>query len=189
MTSLDRPADTFGSSDNELIARAKQGDASAFAVLYERFADSVYRHILYRTGNRADSEDLTQQTLIRAWQAIGRYEIRQVPFLAWLIAIAQNVVISHVRRRHEHAPLEPDPLVVDTDPEPDEQVERNFTRETVRQAVARLPADQQQVVVMRYLDGLDYAVVARALGKTENNVRVIAFRALRRLQTYLGDEA
>ncbi len=189
MTSLERHTDASGSSDGELIVRAKAGDQRAFAALYERFAERVYRHILYRIGSRTDAEDLTQQTFVKAWRAIGRYEVTQVPFLAWLIAIAQNVVISYARRRHPTEQLESEPAFLDTEPEPAEAAERSFTRETVRQAVGQLPGDQQQVVVMRYLDGLDYAVIARALDKTENNVRVIAHRALKRLHGLLEDEA
>jgi len=187
MTSLERQPEASGSSDSELIARAKDGDGAAFAALYERFADSVYRHILYRTGNRADSEDLTQQTLINAWQAIGRYQVTQVPFVAWLIAIAQNVIVSYLRRRRQHEPLELDPPFVDTEPEPQELAERSFTKEAVRQAVRKLPSEQQQAVVMRYLDDLDYSVIAKAMGKTENNVRVIAHRGLKHLQDHLED--
>jgi RNA polymerase sigma-70 factor (ECF subfamily) len=190
MTSLEGRTEAAGSSDNELIVRAQQGDAAAFAALYDRFADRVYRHVVYRIGNRHDAEDLTQQTLINAWRAIGRYRITEVPFFAWLVTIAQNLVATYARRNRgrEFEPLEPDPPFFDPDPEPPELAERSFTQETVRRAVAELPNEQQQVVVMRYLDGLDYSVVARALGKTENNVRVIAHRALKRLQGLLRED-
>ena len=187
MTSLERRSEASNPSDNELIAGAKRGDAAAFAALYERFADRIYRHILYRTGSRADSEDLTQQTLIKAWQALPRYQLTETPFVAWLITIAQHAVVSYARRQHRHERLEPDPPFVDTDPGPSEAAERSFTREAVRQAVAKLPDIQQQVIVMHYLDGFDYAVIALALRKTENNIRVIAHRALKRLQGHLRD--
>ncbi|HLG69247.1 MAG TPA: sigma-70 family RNA polymerase sigma factor, partial [Chloroflexota bacterium] len=135
MTSLERRPEASDSSDNKLIARAKSGDVSAFTELYERHAVSVYRHILYRTGNRGDSEDLTQQTMVKAWRAIGRYQVTEVPFVVWLIAIAHNLVVSWLRRHREHEPLEADPLLVDPEPEPYEQAERRFTREAVRRAV------------------------------------------------------
>jgi len=169
----------------ELIAAAKNGNAAAFAALYDQFADRVYRHILYRTGSRPDSEDLTQQTFLKAWMAIGRYTITEVPFVAWLLTIAHNSVVSYFRAKREHLPLDLDMPLVAGGAEPYEMAERSFHRAAVRRAIGTLPPDQQQVVVMRYLDDLDYSDIARALHKTDNNVRVIAHRALKRLQRSL----
>jgi len=175
-----------GQPESELIAAARNGDAGAFAALYEMFADRVYRHILYRTGSRADSEDLTQQTFFKAWQALGRYKVTEAPFIAWLLTIAHNGVVSYFRAKRECLPLDLDLPLVAGGAEPYESAERSFLQDAVRRAIGQLPHDQQQVLVMRYLDDLDYADIARALGKTENNVRVIAHRALKRLPRHLG---
>jgi RNA polymerase sigma-70 factor (ECF subfamily) len=174
-----------GRPEAELIAAAKEGNAVAFAALYDLFADRVYRHILYRTGNPADSEDLTQQTFLKAWQAMGRYRVTEVPFVAWLLTIAHNAVVSHFRSKRDHVPLDLDLPLPDTSAGPQEEAERKFHQAAVRRALAKLPHDQQQVVVMRYLDEFDYADIAKALKKTENNVRVIAHRALKRMQRSL----
>ncbi len=171
--------------ETELIAAAKDGDATAFAALYDQHADRVYRHILYRTGSRADSEDLTQQTFLKAWQAMGRYKITDVPFVAWLLTIAHNAVVSYFRAKRDHIPLDLDLPLPANSSEPYESAERRFNQTAVRRAIGQLPPDQQQVVVMRYLNELDYADIARALRKTENNVRVIAHRALRRMHRTL----
>lgn len=178
-----------GRPEAELVAAAKDGNAAAFAALYDMFADRVYRHILYRIGNPADSADLTQQTFLKAWQAMGRYKITEVPFVAWLLTIAHNGVVSHFRAKREHLPLDMDMPLPDNAAGPQEATERKFQQAMVRQAIAKLPPDQQQVVVMRYLDDLDYADIARALKKTENNVRVIGHRALKRMQRTLEAQA
>src|SRR5437762_6742034 len=88
------------------IQRAQRGDAGAFAELYDEHLDRVFRHVLYRVGNRADAEDLTQQVFLRAWQALGRYRITGSPFIAWLLTIAHNLVVDHYKARRELTPLD-----------------------------------------------------------------------------------
>jgi RNA polymerase sigma-70 factor, ECF subfamily len=174
-----------GRPEAELIAAAKNGNAAAFASLYDLFAERVYRHILYRTGNPVDSEDLTQQTFLKAWQAMSRYRVTEVPFVAWLLTIAHNTVVSYFRAKRDYVPLDIDMPLPDNGVGPQEAAERKFHQALVRHAIEKLPPEQQQVVVMRYLDDVDYGDIARALRKTENNVRVIAHRALKRMQRTL----
>src|SRR3989304_7192784 len=76
--------------DTELIAGAAKGDREAFGALYERYVFKVFRHVYYLTSNLHTAEDLTAQTFLKALEAIHRYEMRGVPFLAWLLRIAYN---------------------------------------------------------------------------------------------------
>ncbi len=170
--------------DVDLIESARGGNALAFAVLYDRYADRVYRHIAYRVGV-PDCEDLTQQTFLKAWQAIGRYRVMDVPFVAWLLTIAHNIVVSYYRARREHQPLVDDVPKIDERADPHRQAERNERQRMVRQAISRLKPEFQQVVAMRYLEELDYADIARQLGKRENTVRVTLHRALHELRKHL----
>ena len=82
-----------------LVRRAKDGDAQAFADLYECHLDQVFRYFYYRLGHREDAEDLTEQTFLRAWQAIGSYDYRGAPFAAWIFRIAHNLLVDHRHRR------------------------------------------------------------------------------------------
>lgn len=169
----------------ELIAAAQQGDAGAFGELYDMFSERVYRHIFYRVGNTVESEDLTQQTFLKAWRAIGRYKVTSVPFVAWLLTIAHNTVISYYRGRRDHAPLDWKALEIDSGDDLHGTAVRNYHQKAVRHAIAQLPAEQQRVVVMRYIEEVEYGHIAAALNKTENNVRVILHRALRRMRDLL----
>jgi RNA polymerase sigma-70 factor, ECF subfamily len=171
----------------DLIESARGGNALAFAVLYDRYADRVYRHIVYRVGRSQDCEDLTQQTFLRAWQAIGRYQVTEVPFVAWLLTIAHNAVISYFRARHEHQSLTDDLPKVDERSDPHHQAELHDRQIQVRRAIAKLRPDYQQVVAMRYLEELDYSDIARQVGKKEGTVRVILHRALRDLRKHLPE--
>src|SRR5439155_12603207 len=113
-----------GQSDAELIDSARGGNALAFAALYDRYADRVYRHIAYRTGQLSDSEDLTQQTFFKAWQAIGRYQITQAPFVAWLLTIAHNNVVSYFRQQRNHRVLDDTVVKLDERADPYQAIEQ-----------------------------------------------------------------
>ncbi len=174
--------------DAELIDRARGGNALAFAVLYDRYADRVYRHIAYRVDERADCEDLTQQTFLKAWQAIGRYQITEVPFVGWLLTIAHNVVVSHFRSARPQAPLAEGLAKADERADAVRAVERREAQEAVRSALGKLKPEFQQVVAMRYLEELDYAEIARLTGKREGTVRVTLHRALQQLRKHVPRE-
>src|SRR3972149_10075114 len=92
--------------DGELIARAAKGDREAFGGLYERYVFKVFRHVYYLTSDSHTAEDLTAQTFLNALEAIHRYEVRGVPFLAWLLRIAYNLSVNHNKvRKNGAAPL------------------------------------------------------------------------------------
>ena len=177
---------TDKSSDiGKLVDKAINGDGDAFRMLYDIHVDRVYRHIYYRVGNSADTEDLTQQVFIRAWQAIGRYKRTASPFLAWLIRISHNLVIDFYRSSKSEVPIDSD--IPDTGPgtTPVHLAEARFNREEMRRAINKLNGDQQQVILMRFIEDFSYAEIAAALGKSEGAVRVIVHRGLVKMRTIL----
>src|SRR4051812_24008500 len=104
MPSVNTP--TEPSEEQRLVSRATRRDAAAFGLLYESHLDRVYRYVYYRVGSTAEAEDLTEQVFLKAWEAIGRYEARGVPFIAWLYRLAHNLVIDHYRAKRPTMPLE-----------------------------------------------------------------------------------
>lgn len=171
-----------------LVEAAIRGDARAFAALYDRYADRVYRHVYYRVANQPDAEDLTQQVFLQAWRAIDRYQRTGAPFVAWLLTIAYHVVVSHTRRAKPTASLELEPATTERWADPEGETMSRFERRAVRAAILRLKPDQQQVIVMRFVEHFDHADVAAALGKSEGYVRVIQHRALSELRRMLAHE-
>jgi RNA polymerase sigma-70 factor (ECF subfamily) len=170
-----------------LIAAAAQGDHAAFATLYDRHADRIYRHCYYRTGNRADAEDLTQQTFLHAWRAIRRYRDQGAPFVAWLLAISQNLTANHFRQARTVALTlergDGDQALDD----PAEIVIASVGQDRVRRAVLRLAPDRRQVIMLRFIEDFSVPETAAALGKTESNVRVLQHRALADLRRFLTE--
>ena len=175
--------------DSELIARAAKGDREAFGALYERYVFRVFRHVYYLTSDPHTAEDLTAQTFLNALEAITRYEMRGVPFLAWLLRIAYNLTVNHRKvRKNGTAPL-PEGLEIEgTSYSPEASCEAKADGERVWEVVRRLRGDQRQVIVMRFIDGLSYPDIARVLGKSIGAVRVIQYRALCALRLRLEDD-
>lgn len=169
-----------------IVDRAVNGDARAFAELYERYVDRVYRHAYFYIGNRADAEDVAQQTFLRAWQAIGRYQRGDAPIIAWLLTIAGRTAISQTRRTRKDPGESASWDEVGGD-DPQEIVATLNSCDMVRDAILQLGPDRRQVVVLRFIEGMSIAQVASVLGKSESNVSVIQHRALNDLRRLLAD--
>jgi RNA polymerase sigma-70 factor (ECF subfamily) len=174
-----------------LVDAARAGDERAFTCLYDRYLDRVYNHLYYRTGNRDDAEDLTQQVFLQAWRALGRYRRTETPFIGWLLTIAHHTFISFYRRSKRHPHIDPEelePIASGAWSDPETAALAQGDRMALREAILKLRPDQQQVITMRFIDQFDYAAIAAALQKHEGTVRVITHRALLELRRLLGEE-
>ncbi len=170
-----------------IVDAAIGGDIHAFGRLYDRHLDRIYRHIYYRIGNRSDAEDITQQVFLQAWTAIGRYRRTDVPFVVWLLAIANNKIIEYYRRSKVAASHQNLEIAHDRcESNPENEVLARYERETVRRAITRLKPEQQFVLNMRFVENISYETLATSLGKTEGNVRTIQYRALLELRRILN---
>ena len=169
-----------------LVDRAAGGDTEAFGRLYDIYADRIYRHIYYRTSNVEDARDLTQEVFVKAWQGLPKYKRTKTPFLGWLFTISHNRVIDYYRTKRDYAYLN-DEIVMENDKKgPEELAEAQFTQQQVRRAILQLPEDQQQVILMSFIERFEYSEIAAALNKSEGNIRVIVHRALKRMRQILG---
>lgn len=171
-----------------LVRRAIMRDREAFGDLYDRHVVRVYRHIYYLVGNAAEAEDLTAQAFLQAWEAIDRYQMRGAPFVSWLLRIAHNLAVSHLRSRKDRSEL-PDTLVDHSRlGNPEEVVQQTAEGERVRAAILRLREEQRQVIMLRFVEDLEYPEVAEIVGKSVAAVRVIQHRALNALRKQIGNE-
>jgi RNA polymerase sigma-70 factor, ECF subfamily len=167
----------------EAVAHAKEGDMSALHFLYVRFADDVCAYVRSIVRDPHTAEDITQMVFTKLMKAIHKYQRRDVPFAAWIIRVARNVALDHIRASRQ-IPL----AEVRTSDEGNEQV--GFERaHSLREALARLPADQREVLVLRHVAGLSPGEIAERLGKTEASVHGLHHRgrsALRAALSVLG---
>jgi len=172
--------------EETLVDRAIAGDREAFGELYERYARRVFRHVLYMVNHLHVAQDLTEQTFLRALEAIHRYERRGVPFLAWLLRIARNLYLNDQRVQRNNSSIR-NKWDGGAAASPESFCEARLDGEEVWRAVRALDGDQRQVIVLRFMDGLSYADAAVVLGKSVGAVRVAQYRALRALRRSLED--
>ncbi len=168
--------------DTPLVLRAIRRDQDAFGELYDRHVVRVYRHIYYMMGNAPEAEDLTAQTFLRAWEAIERYQVRGAPFVSWLLRIAHNLGVSYLRSKRDSSELHDG--IVDTKErrDPEWSYQQTAEEEMVRQAILLLRDEQRQVIILRFIEDLDYKEVADIIGKSVAAIRVIQHRALNSLR-------
>ncbi|MFC1870962.1 RNA polymerase sigma factor [Chloroflexota bacterium] len=172
-----------------LVERAVSGDADAFGRLYDMHVDRVYRHVYYRVGSTQDAEDMTQQVFLRAWQAIHRYKKTTSPFLAWLIKISHNLVVDFYRSKKDKAYLDFEIAADGLNSSPERLAEVNSDQNRLRKVILQLPGEQQQVILMNFIEGFSYAEIVSTLGKSEGAIRVIQHRALKKMRNILGERA
>lgn len=178
------------SREEELVVRAVQGDARAFGALYSLYYDAVYRYVYFRTGNVIVAEDLTENVFLKAWRAIGSSARGRLRFSSWLYRIARNVVVDHYRTRRDDVRVGTGHLRLAEEEHlgPEALTLRREEVKELQRAIARLPEEQQQVIVLRFIEGLTHAEVSEILGKTEEACRVIQYRGLKVLSRLLGGE-
>lgn len=185
-TALSRSGD-----DTQLVLRAVQRDQDAFGELYDRHVVRVYRHLYYMVGRQAEAEDLTAQTFLKAWEAIERYQVRGAPFVSWLLRIAHNLGVSYLRSKRETSQVHEGIVDNKSRRDPEAALEQTVEEEMVREAILRLREEQRQVIILRFIEDLDYREVAEIIGKSVAAIRVIQHRALNamRKQMKLMDPA
>lgn len=181
-----RKAVTAATPERELVLEATHHNHAAFACLYDRYVDKIYRYIYFKVGNQTDAEDMTAQVFMKAWQAIGNYQYTERPFAAWLYRIAHNLIVDGFRTRHETSSIDDMLEMEETGQTLEAIVEDRLTGETLRHALRHLTPDQRRVVVLRILEGYSTAEVAAIMGKAEGAVRTLQHRALLGLKNVFG---
>jgi len=161
-------------------------DPAAFGELYDLFVERVYKYLYFRTGSQPEAEDLTEQVFLKAWEAIDRYRWQGRPFLAWLYRMAHNIHIDHVRSQKPTTSLNNDerPLEL-ASASADGELRRTLDADLLSRALRELTPDQQQVIVMKFLEGLDNEHIAQSMDKREGAIRALQMRALMSLRRVL----
>jgi RNA polymerase sigma-70 factor (ECF subfamily) len=175
-------------SDEALVARAK-GDGEAFGGLYDRYVDEVYRFTYRQVKNHALAEEITAHVFQRALEQMPRFEWRGIPFGAWLVRIAVNLIRDQRNRAQRQVPLhqwtEDGVEMAGSEPPIDEQYAARQAADALSQAVSTLPVLQQQIVVYRFVRDMSVRDIAGAIGRTEGAVKQLLFRAMKRLRQHL----
>ena len=176
-------------NEKELVEQAKT-DPDAFGILYQRYVNKIYTYIYYRTGNQHDAEDLTAKVFHQALNHIERYKDRGHPFSAWLYRIAHNLVANWHRDQKKRQMVALDDakeLNSDTDSSPYHATVKNEATAILLDAIQKLPAVRQQLLILKFIDGLSNAEIGEILNRSEGAVKSLYHRTLVSLKDLLAD--
>lgn len=162
------------------LVQAAQQDPACFAELYELHFERVYAYVARRVRDRTIAEDLTADVFHKALAALPRFDWRGIPFLVWLLRIAANVVADQWKHAARQVLDDPPEQVTETDLAEVEHRARIF------RMVAALPADQQQVIALRFVEGKTIKEIAQQLKRTEGAIKQLQFRGLAALRALLA---
>lgn len=174
-----------------LVRKAKARDPEAFGRLYDEYVDQIFRYVYYKVGNFADSQDLTGQTFLKAFENIDSYEVRDVAFSSWLYRIAHNLVVDYFRResKRESVPIDEQPPAPSTRGNPVETVMADLDSERLYRALHKLTHNQREVIVLKFIDNLSNTQVAEIMGISVGAVKSTQKRGLLSLNRILSNSS
>ena len=186
-------AELNDSDEQELVARAQNGDTEAFNPLVYKYQQKIYNLIYRKVRDRETAKDLCQEVFLKAWQALPNFKGESV-FYSWLYQIAINRSIDFLRKRNrrhvigfEELPQNADDTLQMTEvqPSPCALLEKKELEHIIRKAIHQLPLTQRNAFYLRHSEGLPIKEIALRLGKSENTVKTYLYHARRKLQRLL----
>jgi len=171
--------------EQSLVQRVQQYDQEAFAQLYEKHFDKIYRYVALKIGNQAEAEDMAQQVFLNALESISSYKWKGIPFSAWLFRIAHNQVVDYLRKRTRRPATSLDESLTVSDSDPQRMAERKLDIEQLILATRQLTPVQQEVICLRFAGELPIAQVAKIMGKSQGAVKALQHSAIVALRKVL----
>ena len=173
--------------DAQLVAWTKD-DSAAFGELYRRYVRKIYNYVYYRTGNHHDAEDLTSRVFFRALAHVHNYTDRGVPFSAWLYRIAHNLVANwhRDRGRKKIVPLDEQITSSMKSEAPEALAESHEEQERLLRSIRELPAERQQLLILKFVERLPNAEIGRIMNRTEGAIKSLYHRTLLALRESLA---
>lgn len=179
-------AEMVSARTQRLIEEAQAFSQEAWAEIYDQHYAKIYDYCYLRTGDRTAAEDLASEVFVEALRGIRRYQYRGIPLSAWLYRIARNLTADYLRRKNRRATVslreEADHPQLQTPSE----AEASALRQDVHEAIQQLTDDQQQVIILRFFQGLSHEETAAIMGRRSGAVRVLQNRALHALRKLLS---
>lgn len=174
----------------ELVFRAKNGDSKAFDLLYREYITPIFRFIYLRVGQKQEAEDMTQTVFLKAWSALRGFEARnEGSFLSWCYTIARNLIVDYWRKK-KPIPLETigeDKEHISEPLEKTADLDFENQKSVIREAIRGLSPDQQEVIILKFINERSNKEIAKLIGKSEEAVRALSSRGIKALRGLLKD--
>ena len=172
-----------------LVRQAQEGGTDAFSRLYDHFFPQVYRYTAFRFEKEM-TEDIVADIFVKVWEKLHTYKERKgIPFAAWLFRIARYEIIDAYRAKRETVEVPDDASDPDEMNRADDRAKRKDLLRVVRSAMDQLPRRYRDILLLSYMADLPHSEIARTLKISEGSVRVLKFRALKKLEALLPQEA
>ena len=166
-----------------LIEKAAGGDFEAFGELYSTYLDRIYRYVFYQVKDKMTAEDITEEVFVKAWKAIGSCKGKEKTFLSWLYRIAYNHLINTVKYMKRFTPIEEVDFI-----DPKQRIDTEIEYKELLETITCLPENQKQVIILKFIEGLDNREISKIMGKNEGTIRILQMRALNSIRQKMGDE-
>ena len=173
--------------ERQLIERARRGNRAALGELYRRHVDAIYRYVHLRVGDPTVAEDLTAEVFLRALEGLGEYRYTGVPLIAGLYRIARARTADHWRRAGRYQEIELSDKIAATGSDPEVIASARIERSDLVAALRRLTDNQQQVIILRFVEEMSLAQAAAVMGKTVGAIKALQHRALASLARLMGE--
>ncbi|MDT0200635.1 sigma-70 family RNA polymerase sigma factor [Nocardioides sp. AE5] len=170
-----------------LVELARGGDKEAFGMLFDHYHPAVYRFLFYRTRSQTLAEDLASETFFRALRSMNSFRWQGKDFGAWLMTIARNLTTDHFKAGRTRLELTTEDMGVHDDATegPETAVLAALNNELLLEAMQQLPKEQQECLVMRFLQGMSIAETAQVLNRSDGAVKQLQLRGVRNLAKLL----
>lgn len=172
--------------DDQLLEQARDYDTQALAEIYDRYAEAIYRYLYRILGDAAQAEDLTSEVFLRLLQVLDTPRAPRDRLQGWLYRVAHNLAMDCFRQGAKASIFALDERLAAAGDTPPDIVEKRQTHQRLRQAIGQLTRDQQQVILLRFAEGLKIAEVGQLMDKSEGAVKILQHRAIKRLKKLLG---
>jgi len=172
---------------NDLVAKAKMGDSEAFGQLYDNFAQRIFRYIRLKVQNREEAEDILQEVFVKAYRGLDSLDLGNLNFSAWLYKIASNTINDYFRKKYRTPEISPidENFDVAGGISLQKEIEVKSDVEIVRAEFTNLPVLYRQVLELRFVQDFSLDEVAKVLKKSNLAVRLLQYRALKKIQVIL----
>ncbi len=169
---------------NRLVRNAKGADASAQSRLISLFYTKIYRYIYYRVNQKEDAEDLTNDVFVRMLESL---ENQSGSFFAWLYQIASNRIVDYYRKKDVRKDTSEVGDAIEYFESDEKSIDKMFLQNELRKGIQQLTGEQQEVIVLRFIEGYQANEVAEMLNKTPTAIRQLQFRALKQLRKIIPE--
>jgi RNA polymerase sigma-70 factor (ECF subfamily) len=178
----------LATNDSVLLERAREYDDQALAEIYDCYAESIYRYLYRYLGNAHLAEDLTSEVFLKLLQALGTSRAPRDQLKGWLYRVAHNLAMDWFRQHAKDDPLPLNEELASDNASLAESFEEQQGQHRLRQAICQLTSSQQQVILLRFGEGLKIRQVGQLMDKSEGSIKLIQFRAVKRLRKILERE-